>query len=79
MPAALVEMGFMSNPAEERLLSSSAHQKQIVDSLVDGIVRFREYLDRQRQSTAANTATTSVPPPSTVPLPSTPPPVQRTR
>lgn len=42
MPAALVEMGFITNPDEERLLTSDAHQSGIVQALVDAIVRFRD-------------------------------------
>ena len=42
MPAVLVEMGFMSNPEQERQLASEPFQTSIVQSLVDSIVRFRD-------------------------------------
>jgi N-acetylmuramoyl-L-alanine amidase len=42
MPAVLVEMGFISNPAQEKLLASDAFQSSLVQALVDGIVRFRD-------------------------------------
>jgi N-acetylmuramoyl-L-alanine amidase len=42
MPAVLVEMGFISNPEQERQLASEAFQSTIVQSIVDSIVRFRD-------------------------------------
>lgn len=53
MPAVLVEMGFISNPADEKLLNSQAFQQQIVQALVQSIVRFREQLDSRRPPSAA--------------------------
>jgi N-acetylmuramoyl-L-alanine amidase len=40
VPDVLVEMGFMTNAAEDRLLESGAYQDKIVRGLVDGIVEF---------------------------------------
>jgi N-acetylmuramoyl-L-alanine amidase len=48
MPAVLVEMGFISNPGEEKLLNSAAFQQQIVQGLVQSIIRFRDQLDGRR-------------------------------
>jgi N-acetylmuramoyl-L-alanine amidase len=42
MPAVLVELGFISNPEQERQLSSDAFQGEVVQALVDSIVRFRD-------------------------------------
>jgi N-acetylmuramoyl-L-alanine amidase len=56
MPAVLVEMGFISNAAEEKLLSAPAHQQKIVDALVESIVRFREVLDAQRGEAGSTAA-----------------------
>jgi N-acetylmuramoyl-L-alanine amidase len=42
MPAVLVEMGFISNPEQEKQLGSDAFQSSIVQALVDSIVRFRD-------------------------------------
>ncbi|CAN5792922.1 hypothetical protein BH18ACI5_BH18ACI5_11420 [soil metagenome] len=42
MPAVLVEMGFLSNPAQARQLASDQYQNTIVEALVDAIVRFRD-------------------------------------
>lgn len=53
MPAVLVEMGFISNPDEERLLASPAHQTRLVDALVETIVRFRAWIESGRPSREA--------------------------
>lgn len=42
MPAVLVEMGFITNPAQEKHLTSDAFQSLLVQALVDSIVRFRD-------------------------------------
>jgi N-acetylmuramoyl-L-alanine amidase len=42
MPAVLVEMGFITNPEQERQLTSEAFQADIVQGLVAAIVRFRD-------------------------------------
>jgi N-acetylmuramoyl-L-alanine amidase len=42
MPAVLVEMGFLSNPVQAKQLVSDQFQNDIVQSLVDGIVQFRD-------------------------------------
>jgi N-acetylmuramoyl-L-alanine amidase len=40
MPAVLVEVGYLSNPEEERLLRSSSYQAKIADALADAVVRY---------------------------------------
>jgi N-acetylmuramoyl-L-alanine amidase len=42
MPAVLVEMGFISNPEQEKLLSSEAFQSDLVQALLESMVRFRD-------------------------------------
>lgn len=42
IPSILVEVGFISNPQEERLLRSSAHQQKLVQSLFLGLRRHFE-------------------------------------
>ena len=40
MPAALVEVGYLSNPSEEKQLRSGSYQAKIADALADGIVNY---------------------------------------
>ena len=56
MPAVLVEMGFISNPEQERQLASEGFQANIVQALVDSIVRFRERRTGQKPSSLATGA-----------------------
>jgi N-acetylmuramoyl-L-alanine amidase len=41
MPAVLVEMGFLTNPAQEQQLASDAFQNTLVQALIEGVVRYR--------------------------------------
>jgi N-acetylmuramoyl-L-alanine amidase len=52
MPAVLVEMGFISNPEQEKQLASEAFQSTIVQALVDSLVRFRDGHGSQSPSPA---------------------------
>jgi N-acetylmuramoyl-L-alanine amidase len=47
MPAVLFEMGYLSNPEEERLLASADFQNAVAQALTDAVVAFREYRERQ--------------------------------
>ncbi len=47
MPAILIEVGFISNPEEEKLLVSEAYQQKIVAALARGIARYEH--DRARR------------------------------
>jgi len=51
MPAVLIEMGFLTNPAQEKQLTSDEFQNQVVQALVSAITRFR---DSRAVSTAAS-------------------------
>lgn len=53
MPAILVEVGFLSHPAESRRLSDKDYQGRIADSLVAGIAAFREDVARRRKAPEA--------------------------
>lgn len=44
MPAVLIEMGFLTNPAQEKLLSGAAFQTAFAQSVLDAIIRFRGHL-----------------------------------
>jgi len=48
MPAVLVEVGFITNPGEERLLTSSKDQTRIAEAIADGILNFRDIVTRKR-------------------------------
>jgi len=50
MPAVLVEMGFITNPNEEKKLVSPQHQGEIVQALYESIVQFRTYLEGGRST-----------------------------
>lgn len=45
MPAVLVEIGYLSNPEQEKALSSGAYQDQVAQSLFDALVRFRAQVE----------------------------------
>ena len=46
MPAVLVEMGFISNPDQERQLTAASFQNEVVEALIASVLRFRDYLER---------------------------------
>jgi N-acetylmuramoyl-L-alanine amidase len=52
MPAVLVEMGFITNPGQEKQLQSDEFQNLIVQALVESISRFRDSRDGAHQAGA---------------------------
>jgi N-acetylmuramoyl-L-alanine amidase len=48
MPAALVEIGFLTNPADESDLRSSAERDRLADGLADAVVEFAKRYDARR-------------------------------
>lgn len=42
MPSALIETGFISNPEEQKLLTSPKYQDQLADAIVQGIEQYFE-------------------------------------
>jgi len=40
MPAALIEVGFLSNPREAALLSQRSYQKRVAAAIFDGILHY---------------------------------------
>ncbi|HEX6737200.1 MAG TPA: N-acetylmuramoyl-L-alanine amidase [Vicinamibacteria bacterium] len=52
MPAVLVEVAFISNAEEEKLLVSEAYQTKVVSALVKGVARYQQ----QREQRAAGTS-----------------------
>ncbi|CAG1064539.1 N-acetylmuramoyl-L-alanine amidase [uncultured bacterium] len=47
MPAVLVEVGFISNPSEEKWLSSRKDQELAARAIADGVASFREIMTRR--------------------------------
>jgi len=47
MPAILVEVGYLSNPRERRRLLNSHYQNMIADGIVDGIIKYIKYRERE--------------------------------
>ena len=54
MPAVLIEMGYLSNPQEEQLLTSEAFQGGIATALAEAVVAFRDYLEQGPQAPSAS-------------------------
>jgi len=42
MPAVLVEVAFISNADEEKMLASDAYQNKVVAALVKGVARYQQ-------------------------------------
>lgn len=62
MPAVLVELGFITNPDEERMLAGEPFQNAVVQALVESIVRFRAYLRSIQKTYPAMTPAPARPP-----------------
>jgi N-acetylmuramoyl-L-alanine amidase len=50
MPAVLIEIGYLSNPNQEKQLISNEFQSAFVQSVVDAVVKFRDALDAGRRA-----------------------------
>jgi N-acetylmuramoyl-L-alanine amidase len=48
MPAALIEVGFITNPQDEREMGTEAHRDRIADALARSILTFAERFDARR-------------------------------
>ncbi len=46
MPAVLIEMGYLTNPDQEKAMAGAEFQNALVQAIIDGIVTFREYLQQ---------------------------------
>ena len=49
MPAALVEMGYLTNAEQESQLTSAEYQDLVVQAVLDALVKFRDHLDTKAQ------------------------------
>jgi N-acetylmuramoyl-L-alanine amidase len=45
MPAALVEIGYLSNAEQESQLASAGYQDQVAQALLDALIKFREFIE----------------------------------
>ena len=52
MPAILIELGYLSNPEEEKLLTSAAFQNGIALALTESVVAFRDHLEQRPEAPA---------------------------
>jgi N-acetylmuramoyl-L-alanine amidase len=53
MPAVLVEVGFISNAEEERLLTSDEYQSRVVSALVRGLARYQQQREHRQTTSGA--------------------------
>ena len=51
MPSILIEMGFLSNPTEEKFLNDEQHKKEIADAIYRGFVAYYTQMTGDRVST----------------------------
>ena len=42
MPAVLIEMGYLTNPEQEKQLAGDGFQNALVQGLVDAVMKFRD-------------------------------------
>ena len=53
MPAVLIELGYLSNAEEEKLLTSSEFQNSIALALTEAVAAFRDHVEQEPQPPAA--------------------------
>jgi N-acetylmuramoyl-L-alanine amidase len=56
MPAVLVEVAFISNAEEEKLLVSEAYQSKVVSALVKGVARYQQQREQRAAGMSASPA-----------------------
>ena len=81
MPSILVEVGFISNPTEEKYIASKNGQKQIAKGIFNGFASYYREYKKSLQSQAKSEAPASKPQGSKKPANSTPvtPPASKTK
>jgi N-acetylmuramoyl-L-alanine amidase len=50
MPAVLVEIGFVTNPREERRLRESKYRDEIARAIFSGIAEYRRHWDQRMRA-----------------------------
>jgi N-acetylmuramoyl-L-alanine amidase len=63
MPAVLVELGFISNPEEEKKLQDATYRGALVDSLTKAVARYKEQVDARPAAAPAGASTATPPQP----------------
>ena len=58
MPSILIEMGFLSNPTEEKFLTDEQHKKDIADAIYRGFASYYTQVTGNRVVTTLNSETT---------------------
>ncbi len=53
MPAVLIEIGYLSNPEEEQMLTSADFQGRVATALSEAVIAFRDYLEQGPQAPVA--------------------------
>jgi N-acetylmuramoyl-L-alanine amidase len=53
MPAVLIEIGFVTNPREERRLKESRYRDEIARAIVTGLAEYKRHWDQRMRPTAA--------------------------
>jgi len=64
MPAVLIEMGYLSNAEEERLLTSTEFQGSLATAVTEAVVAFREYLEQGPRTPMPPTPAAQAQPPT---------------
>jgi N-acetylmuramoyl-L-alanine amidase len=55
MPAILIEIGFVTNPKEERRLKDSRYRDEIARAIVSGLADYKRAADFRTRPTAVRT------------------------
>jgi N-acetylmuramoyl-L-alanine amidase len=61
MPAVLIEMGFVSNAADEQRLTSARFQNAVVDAVIGSILRFRDEVEQPDRAMPASAGADGTP------------------
>ena len=64
MPSVLVEVSFLTNKQEGRLLGTGAYRQRIAEALLDGVRRYLRTLKRATTETADGTPERPIPSPA---------------
>jgi N-acetylmuramoyl-L-alanine amidase len=65
MPSVLIELGFITNPAEERFLKSAEGQNKLAKAIYDAFVVYKHSYDKRKNTTSVAPPRTATPAPAT--------------